>query len=408
MFFGKDNLGGYTEHLNEAKKAMENLIAPTYAADGVNVKEGDSFSEFAGKICRESYANSPFVTVRDWSSGRFRGPRTFRLKETLSPECELSGDPDGNGTKVILTSAADGPAQAAFDLFAMTGMDGVRYGGRNVVLLNQLDTSTLDKAGTPTNRFFCHLIRGLGYVAAKQKVVVLKGETAEMGPCVSSEDPQALAKFLWGGVMISIFHPNVFITGEGLGSGKIVMALREYGLRANGGSSAQKAFSMWYGPEWYQVPAARRDIAAAAVPSVLYENFLSDLNGWNTLVGGMPVPKLKIHAIAHITGGGIPSKFFEDILKPRGLSAKLPHLWEPPDIMQKFAEWRGVTGKETYEIWHGGQGALVVIDEEDVSRFVELADIAEIEAKPAGEVFATDNPHLIIHSKFDGSKLTWP
>lgn len=122
----------------------------------------------------------------------------------------------------------------------------------------------------------------------------------------------------------------------------------------------------------------------------------------------MPQPKVKIHGIAHITGGGIPSKFFGDFLKPRGLSARLTDLWEPPKIMQNLAKWRGVSGKEAYEIWHGGQGALLIGDKADVGRVLDLASLWGVSARKAGVITQSKKPTLIIRSKFaDDSTLVW-
>jgi phosphoribosylaminoimidazole (AIR) synthetase len=78
-----------------------------YAQDGVNVAEGDTFSRFAGALCRETYGNSPYVEIRDFSRGHFRGPRGFRLKG-LPKDCWMDATPDGDGTKVVLVDAAGG------------------------------------------------------------------------------------------------------------------------------------------------------------------------------------------------------------------------------------------------------------------------------------------------------------
>jgi phosphoribosylformylglycinamidine cyclo-ligase len=385
---------------------MPTLTAPTYAKDGVNLDAGDSFSSFAANICRESYQNSPYITVTDRSRGLFRGPRTCRLRG-LSPDCEFSLEPDGNGTKPIITTAALAHSDSGCDLFAMTGMDSVRYGGKPLVLVNQLDVESLGNPESDSFHFFCVLMHGLGIVAEKQGVVLLKGETAEMGVCVASENPGAVTKYNWCGVMYSVFHEHVFITGEDAAPGHVVIALRDGGLRANGGSSARKAFAKRYGERWWGNIEAHLDIKAAAVPSVLYENLLTHLNGWNNLIDGVPQPLMKIHGIAHITGGGIPSKFFSDFLRPRGLSANLTDLWEPPSIMRKLAEWRGVSGKEAYEIWHGGQGALVVLSVEDAGNFLLRAGVYGIDAKIAGEITKSEKPTLTIKSKFDSSTLVW-
>lgn len=382
------------------------ITAPTYALDGVNLDAGDTFSSFAGEVCRASYKNSPYIEVVDRSKGLFRGPRTCHHRH-LSPDCEFSLEPDGNGTKPIITTAALAHAHSGADLFAMTGMDSVRYGGKPLVLVNQLDVSSLGKPKEPSFEFFCRMMEGLGTVARKQKVVLLKGETAEMSVCVSSENPRAVTKYNWCGTMYSVFHENALITGKEATTGQVIIALYDGGLRANGGSSARKAFAKHYGEKWWGEDEAQKNINAAAVPSALYENFLANLNGWDDLEGGVPQPKIRIHGIAHITGGGIPSKFFGDFLKPRGLSAELDNLWDPPQIMQELASWRGVSGKECYEIWHGGQGALVVVDCADADFVIEQAKHFEVSAKKAGEITNSEHPTLKITSAFSGEELTW-
>lgn len=382
------------------------MAAPTYAADGVNLDAGDHFSSFAAEVCRASYRNSPYIKVTDRSHGLFRGPRTCR-HQGLSPECEWSLEPDGSGTKHIITTAALAHEHSGADLLAMTGMDSVRYGGKPLVLVNQLDVATLGKPGAESFQLYCKMMRGLGTLAKIHSIVLLKGETAEMGVCVASENPSASTKYNWCGVMYSVFHPNALITGADVAPGQAVIALGEHGLRANGGSSARKAFAMRFGAEWWNAPEAKEYIRKAAEPSALYEPFLTNFNGWDDLKNGVPQPKVKIHGIAHITGGGIPSKFFNDFLKPRGLSAELHSLWQPPDIMWDLASWRGVFGKEPYEIWHGGQGALVVVDERSADTVLQLAEYWSVPAKIAGVITKTEPPTLMIKSQFDGSTLVW-
>ena len=76
---------------------------------------------------------------------------------------------------------------------------------------------------------------------------------------------------------------------------------------------------------------------------------------------------MKVHAIIHLSGGAIKEKFAKDILFPKGLSARLDNLWEPPKIMRQCALWRNLSDEEFYETWNGGQGMLIVVDEKDVS-----------------------------------------
>lgn len=378
-----------------------------YAQDGVDVFEGDSFSELAGKICRSTYHNSPYVEVHDCSRGHFRGPRTFSLRG-LPEGYTLSGAPDGVGTKVIVYDAARSHRRASRCLIAMTAGDISRDGGLPLVFFNVLDAKTLGKSGPEatereraTNRAFRELILGLGEVCAEQGYVALKGETAELGVCVSSENPDGLAQFNWAGFILGVFHERLLITGESLKPGQLAMVLREYGLRSNGISTARAALRIRYGERWYDEPEAIGHVRAAAEPSVLYDRFLCYLNGWEE---GNLTPIVPVHLIVHVTGGALRGKLFLDQLKPRGLGAELTDLWEPPEIMRLCAEWRGLLGndEELYETWNGGQGVLAVIDERDHDRFVSEARKFGLEAKAAGPI--RQGARLTIASKYPGGR----
>lgn len=373
-----------------------------YAEDGVDVEAGDSFSEFAGKLCRETYNNSPYVKVNDFSSGHFRGPRGFRLRG-LPPGCWMDMAPDGDGTKVVLTDAAGDYDNAAYGWIAMTCGDITRWGGLPLVVVNNLDAETIGKAGDRTNKAFRTMLASAARIASEQGLVLLKGETAELRGCVTSRNPKARAKYLWSGVAFGAYNPSTIITGDRICEGMLVMALRERGFRNNGVSSTCAALVNHFGEDCYTNPAARRAIKKAAAPAVLYDKFLATLNGWFDEDFRPIVP---MYLIVHLTGGAIRSKFADDILFPRGLSAELYDLWDPPEIMLQCAEWRGIAGEECYETWNGGQGVLVVIGSLYEERFLNLAVAHGIEAKRAGEIVKRPRPRVNILSKFSGETIT--
>lgn len=375
-----------------------------YAQDGVDTDEGDSFSEFAGALCRSTYRNSRFVDIRDFSRAHFRGPRGFQLKN-LPPGCWLDMAPDGDGTKVVLVDAASDYDNAAFGWIAMTCGDVSRWGGLPLVLVNNLDTETIGKKGQPVNIAFRSMMRGVKRIADREQLVMFKGETAELPGCVTSPNPHALAKYLWSGVCLGVYNEKTTITGDQIAEGMLVMACREPGLRNNGISSARKGIAMAFGPDWATNPEAQDAIKRAAMPSILYDKFLATVNGW---FAPDFQPILTMRLIVHLTGGAIKSKFFEDILKPRGLSAKLDGLWEPAPIMRECAKWRGMTDEECYETWHGGQGILVVIDEADEPSFIDQGAIFGIEIKRAGKITKENTPRIVIDSKFNGETIQYP
>lgn len=368
------------------------------AQDGVNLKEGDSFSEFAGALCRKTWGNSSYLEVRDFSMGHFRGPRAFRLKN-LPNDCWMDISPDGDGTKPVLVDAAGDYENAARGFVAMTCGDITRWGGIPLLIVNNLNVGMIGKLGEPANQALRTMMLGLQRAANEQGVVMYKGETAEEGPCVGSENKAALVRYLWEGVAFGAYSPRTIITGDKIKEGMVVVALREKGFRNNGIISVRKALAMKFGPDYCSNPEAQNAVRQAATPAVFYDNFLAAINGWYA-EDFQPIVPMRL--VTHLTGGGIKSKFAEDILFPRGFSADLDDLWEPPDIMKQCAEWRGMSDEECYEVWNGGQGVLGVIDGLCLDNFFQWAKFYHIEAKIAGKITKKPSPVVTIKSKFRG------
>src|SRR3989344_1147447 len=294
-----------------------------YTASGVSLAEGDSFSAFAGGICKESFLNSPFVVVTDLARDHFRGPRGFQFVN-LPKGCYIDVAPDGIGTKVVLIDAAGNRRTAANNLLAMTEGDITRWGGLPLLLVNLLDVKTLGKSpndskATPTdiaiNNHYREMISGMGEACREQGIVCYRGETAELGHCVSSENTQGLTQFNWGGMALGVYNPSTLINGETLKPGQLIMALRDPSPRSNGYSLLRKGLGETFGDRWYTNPKAKEIITAAAEPAALYGKLLSTANGW---FEKNFKPLVKIHLIVHLTGGSFHSKFAEDILFPLG------------------------------------------------------------------------------------------
>lgn len=375
-----------------------------YAQDGVNVGEGDKFSDFAAKLCRSTYNNSPYIEICDFSIGHFRGPRGFRPKSLPLDRCWFDGAPDGKGTKVGLVVAAGNFQQAANGLVAMTGGDITRWGGLPLVLVNNLDTSSLGKEGDAKNRAFRTMLASLKNIADQQGFVMFKGETAELGEFVGSDNPNALIKFLWSAVMYGVYHEDAIITGDNLREGMSVMALFDPGLGNNGISTARRALKMQFGEDCYSNQAAQEAIKLAATPTPIYDKFLTRMNGWFNDFK----PLIKTYLVVNVTGGAIPGKFGKDILFPRGLSAVLDTLCEPAIIIQDCARWRGLTDRECYKIWHGGQRVLTVIDPVDEREYISQGARYGVMVKKAGRITKEKGePTLTIISQFNREVLTF-
>lgn len=379
------------------------MINDKYKQDGVDIATGDIFSHFCGDICKSTYENSPFVKVRDFSRGNFRGPRGFNIIGQPE-ECALTMVIDGVGTKVVPIVASGKLETAASNVIAMTAMDITRYGGLPLVFMNIFDVSSLGEIDSDTYRMCEDAMTGLQSLAKENNYVLLGGETAELGVCVGSDDPNAKLKFNWGGLMLGIYHQEKMIYGDTLRPGQIIIALRD-DFRSNGISSVRKALKIHYGDNWFNNPEALTDIIAASTPSVQYDRMLNFAHGWFSGIELNSV--IPMHLIVHLSGGAFESKLGNDMLRPQGLSAELDNLFDPPEIMHKCANWRELSDDECYRAWNGGQGAIVVIDEQNVSSFLALATKFGIQAKVAGKITEQRDYTVAIKSKFTSGKMIY-
>lgn len=375
-----------------------------YAADGVNIEAGDDLSAIAAKLSRSTWeANPEVAAVKSYGLRSFRGPRTIRynLDPAILKVVEPTANTDGVGTKVGIDAAAHAWANTGSNLLAMLADDTARYGGLPVYLTNDLSVSS-----TIHHEEIVALLTGLTTVSKEHGIIVFNGEIAELGQFIGGNDPldDSSLRFHWSGTINGLIRPDRLITGETVEAGDVVIALQEKGFRSNGISSVRKAFEYKFGPEWFRHAEALPYIKEAAAPSIVYTSLLSNLNGWYEEGSYLPIKH-----VAHITGGGIPSKFGRELLQPLGLSAVLDNLFKLPAIMRQCAMWREMDDQDLYKTWNGGQGMLLTVAYRHAEQVLKLAEHFGLRATVAGEIYRDDNrPVLRIHSKLHDREIVFP
>jgi phosphoribosylaminoimidazole (AIR) synthetase len=376
-----------------------------YKQDGVDIEAGDVFSRYCNEINKSTYGLSPYVRIADLSRGNFRGPKGFVFENLPSGYLETAAM-DGIGTKVVIIVASGKVVTSASNVIAMTAMDITRWGGFPLIFINIFDARSIGDVGSETFGLCQEVMDGLKTIAHEHKYVLFTGETAELGLCVGSENPDAKLMFNWGGAMLGVYHPDKMILGDTLAPGQVIIALRD-DFRSNGISSVRKALAIKYGSKWWDNPEAMEDVIACASSSAQYDRLLNTAHGWfNAEFNADPLQSLvKMHLVVHLSGGAFESKLGNDMLKPLNLSAELDDLFEPPEIMKKCAEWRGMSPQECYKTWNGGQGAIVVVDEYEAESFLTLAKNFKVEAKRVGRITERKEHTVLIKSKFGDESL---
>lgn len=353
--------------------------------------------EYAGRVCRESFWNSPFINIlSQWE--HFRSERTFRLNLDLLPpwDIETSLSADGIGTKVVLADTIGQYKTMAADLLAMALDDVARFGWLPLVHTNVIDVRSMDSE--KQQKAFMDLMSGLAWVAKKQDIILLQWETATLWGCIWSPNPDANLAFNWSGTVMGISNQKLRISQD-IKDGDYIVALKQDGFRSNGISKVRKAFELKYGPDWYK-EAPREEIEAALTPSVPYARAISQANGWYTKWE----KEVQITWIAHLSGGSFASKFLEPMLEPKWLSAKLDNLFEIPEIVMKAREWlssgwQSMSDEEMFKTWCCGQWMLVMFrTQQEAEKFISICDKFWVEGKIAGNIYqnADSNSQLEI------------
>lgn len=350
----------------------------SYAASGVHRDLGDEASRIFYEAAQATWQNrvgrlgEVIVPVDDYS-----GVRAVDVSG-LPPGTLMNLGFDGIGTKIELAERAGNFRTVAHDLFAMVCDDAVVRGAEPVLVGSILDVRALGSQ----EEHYLDQVRQLacGYVeaAAAAGVAVVNGEVAELGDRVGGYGP---FNATWGAAVAWFARRDRLLTGYSVRAGDAVVALRERGFRSNGLSLARKIFGEAYGEEWHVLPWGPHTLGAEALaPSTIYAKAVCGMFG-----GVHREPLLNLHAVAHITGGGIPEKLGR-ALRPSGLGATLETLFEPPIVMSACQEEGGVPDEEAYRTWNMGQGMLVVTPDPDGA--VRLAAACSIEARIAGEIDA--------------------
>lgn len=177
--------------------------------------------------------------------------------------------------------------------------------------------------------------------------------------------------------------------------GDTLVGLAEHGFRSNGITDVRKAMLEHYGEDWHnKVVSDLGDISLGRLvqrPSIVYSGFMSKLTGGYDI---NKKPLAKVTSVAHITGGGQPSKLGR-MLEPSSLGVEIADPVAPPDIMLKMQELRGFDDRTAYGKWHMGPGMIIATPGPD--KVLDAAEAHGVAAKEIGRL--TEDPSIRIRNK---------
>ena len=374
--------------------------SPTYAESGVHLELGDAASQLLYAAARQTWAQ-----------------RRDRVGEVIIPQDDFSGVRyiavgalpadvvmgigfDGVGTKVEIAERLGNWRTLAFDLFAMVCDDAVVQGGEPVLLGTVLDVRTLGHAADSYLDHIAQLAEGYVAAATAARVAVVNGELAEYGSRIHGYGPFNVT---WNAGVVWFARRPRLLSGTAVRPGDSIVGLEETGCRSNGYSLLRHILHQQHGAAWHTVPLRQTTLGDLALqPSRLYTAAVVDMLG-----GVHGEPQADLHAVVHVTGGGIPGKLGR-LLRRVHLGAEIINPFPPGPLLCYLQEHGPVSDFEAYRAWNMGQGMLLITPQPEA--VIAVARQHHIAAQIVGEI--TPQPGLRLSSqgyfRADQPRLDYP
>ncbi len=327
----------------------------TYKKAGVNIDEADAFIQKIKPLVRMTERAEVLGSI-----GGFGGLFAPRLKGMKKPV--LVSSTDGVGTKIIIADLLKKYDTIGIDLVAMNVDDVVVLGAEPLFFLDYIACGRLDKDQ------LVEVIRGIVRGCREANCALIGGETAEL-PGLYEPGKWDLAGFCVG-----IVDADKIIDGRHCRPGDKVIGLASSGLHSNGYSLARRVFS--------EEEIKNRWGKELLKPTRIYTPVILEA-----------LKKIKIKAMAHITGGG----FYDNIPRviPDGLQVVIRKgSWPVLPIFNEIQRRGQVAEREMYRTFNMGIGMTMVCGPKDVEPALKLFQKLGQKAYLIGEL--VKGPHEVV------------
>ncbi|WP_422134485.1 phosphoribosylformylglycinamidine cyclo-ligase [Endozoicomonas sp. ALD040] len=264
---------------------------------------------------------------------------------------------DGVGTKLKLAMDLGRHDTIGIDLVAMCVNDLLVSGAEPLFFLDYYATGKLNIDVAE------QVVTGIGAGCEQAGCALIGGETAEMPGMYQGEDYD-LAGFCTG-----VVEKSNIIDGSKVAAGDALIGLKSSGPHSNGYSLIRKVLEVSQSDLSSEVDGKPLTEALMA-PTRIYVKPLLQLQ-----------KELPVHAMAHITGGGLTENLPRVI--PEGCVAVInTKSWEIPEVFKHLQQAGNIAQSEMYLTFNCGVGMVVCVPqlqaEQAVARLNELGEEAFI------------------------------
>ncbi|MGZ8185394.1 MAG: phosphoribosylformylglycinamidine cyclo-ligase [Methylococcaceae bacterium] len=323
--------------------SAQNQESLNYKSAGVDIAAGNELVERIKPIAARTRTAGVMAGLGGFGS-------MFELPLDRYQHPVLVSGTDGVGTKLKLAIDSGIHDTVGIDLVAMCVNDIIVQGAEPLFFLDYFATGKLDVETAAA------VIEGIGKGCELAGAALVGGETAEM-PGMYADGEYDLAGFCVG-----IVEKSKVLDGSKVKAGDKLIGIASSGPHSNGYSLIRKIIAHSH--------AALSDSfnektlgAALLEPTKIYVKSLLSL-----------LDKVPVHALAHITGGGLTENLPRVL--PVGINANIDlSSWEFPAIFKWLQEQGNVSLADMLTTFNCGIGMIVCVAAEDEQ--ATLASLAE-------------------------------
>lgn len=260
----------------------------------------------------------------------------------------LVSSADGVGTKLRVAQATRIHDTVGYDLVCHCVNDILVQGARPLFFLDYFATGKLEPP------VMVDVIRGMARGCRENGAALIGGETAEMPGFYQAGDYDV------AGFIVGVVDEKLLIDGRQVREGDILLGLPSVGLHTNGYSLARKILLEELGYDYQTIVPE----IGGKVGEVLLAPHISYLRPLLPLVESG-----SLHAMAHITGGGLTDNVPRILPDDCDARIKLGS-WEVLPIFRYLREKGEVDADEMLQVFNMGIGMVLVIAPDQVDRVV--------------------------------------
>lgn len=286
----------------------------------------------------------------------------------------LVSSTDGVGTKLKIAFMLDKHDSVGIDLVAMSVNDLLVQGAKPLFFLDYIATGKVDKDK------LTEVVKGVAAGCRQARCALIGGETAEMsGFYVEGEYDLA-------GFCVGLIDKAKIIDGAKVRAGDVVIGIASSGLHSNGYSLVRKICFERLGLTVNDyVPELGKTLGAELItPTTIYTDVVMGL-----------MAELDIHAIANITGGGLPENTIRTLPAEYTINIRKGS-WDIPPVFGFLQKGGNVPEDDLYRTLNMGIGMTMVVAPEDAARALDKIAALGCKAYLIGEI-----------SAFDGNRFSW-